>query len=149
MPAAIISTDGANTAERAQEQRITRMLGALNQYIGALQPKTLSELRDVLEREVLAGRLDDATLKREVTEAHAALQQLDHYERLVLARYLQRQFSTELERWLFISSTSCAIPTSSLRRRLPRSTFAIAAEELRLRGMSGPGHAMCADTRDC
>jgi hypothetical protein len=144
IPATALSTDGANNPEREQEQRITRLLGALSEYVNALQPKTLSELRDVLDREVRASRLDEAALKRHVTQAHAALQQLDHYERLVLARYLQRQFSTELERWLFIILDIVRHPDLDPSTEIAALDIRIAAEELRLKGIVSDRASQCA-----
>ena len=144
IPAAGLATDGANSAERGQELRITTMLGALDERVDALRPQTVSELRDVLDREVQAPSLDDATLARQVREAHAELQQLDHYERLVLLRYLKRHFSTELERWLFIILDIVRHPDLDSSTELAALDVRIHAEQLRLRGILSDRAAQCA-----
>jgi len=144
IPATARSTNGADAAERAQEQRIATMLVALSGGVDALQPGTLSELREVLEREVRAGGLDETTFKREMSQAHAALLQLDRYERLVLLRYLKRQFSTEFERWLFIILDVIRHPDLVPSTEVAALDIRINAELLRLQGTVSDRASQCA-----
>jgi len=129
------STTGADAVERGQEQRIVTTLVALSERVGGLQPKTVAELREVLDREVRAGPLEEATFKRELNQAYAALAQLDPYERLVLQRYLKRLFSTEFERWLFIILDIVRNPDVERSPEVAALTKRLQAEQRRLEGM--------------
>ena len=76
--------------------------------------------------------------------AHAALLQLDRYERLVLIRYLNRHFSTELERWPFIILDIIRHPDLDASTELAALDLRISAETIRLQGILSDRGAECA-----
>ncbi|MDQ6683629.1 MAG: hypothetical protein M3Z16_00745 [Pseudomonadota bacterium] len=142
--AAALPAEGASAAERVQELNVTVMLNELRGRVDSLSPAALRETRALFDREDQAAARSDEEVREGLRDAYATLLKLDVYERLILLRYLKRQFTTELERRLFIIMDIVRHPDLDASTDVAAIDSQIRAEELRAQGMTNDHAALCA-----
>ncbi len=141
--AASVPTDGANAAERVQELSITVMLADLDSRAASLRPATVREVLDAFLRLDASSGRDKRTLRDDLRATYTVLSKLDRYERLLLLRYVKREFATELERRLFIAIDIIRSPDLDPSIEVDVIKNQIRTEELQLQGMVYDRNAQC------